>query len=106
VHDRDGGQKLLTGELKGDLPRLAVVWADAAYTGHGSRNGLGESGGWHVEVHRHPDRQLWRYGLEQKARGFLVLPRWWVVERTVAWLDQARGASPRTTRGCRKPRWS
>lgn len=45
MHDRDGGQKLLTGELKEDLPRLAVVWADAAYTGHGSRNGLGESGG-------------------------------------------------------------
>ncbi len=36
------------------------------------------------------DRQLWRYGLKEKPRGFLVLPRRWVVERTFAWLGQAR----------------
>jgi transposase len=41
-------------------------------------------------VPRHPDRQLWRYGLEEKPRGFGVLPRRWVVERTFAWLGQAR----------------
>ena len=46
--------------------------------------------GWRVEVPRHPDRQLWRYGLEEKPRGFQVLPRRWVVERTFAWLGQAR----------------
>jgi putative transposase len=39
-----------------------------------------------VEVPHHRDRQLWRYGLEKKPRGFLVLPRRWVVERTFAWL--------------------
>ncbi len=39
---------------------------------------------------RHPDRQLWRYGLEKKPRGFRVLPRRWVVERTFSWLGQAR----------------
>ena len=34
---------------------------------------------------------LWRYGLEEKPRrGFLLLPRRWVVERTFAWLGQAR----------------
>jgi transposase len=32
-----------------------------------------------VEVAHHPDRQFfWRYGLEEKPRGFLVLPRRWV----------------------------
>jgi transposase len=41
-------------------------------------------------VPRHRDRQLWRYGLEEKPRGSLVLPRRWVVERTFAWLGQAR----------------
>ncbi len=46
--------------------------------------------GWRVEVPRHPDRQLWRYGLEEKPRGFQVLRRRWVVERTFAWLGQAR----------------
>jgi transposase len=49
-----------------------------------------EERGWRVEVPHHPDRHLWRYGLEEKSRGFLVLPRRWVVERTFAWLGQAR----------------
>lgn len=46
--------------------------------------------GWRAEVPRHPDRRLWRRGLEEKPRGFSVLPRRWVVERTFAWLGQAR----------------
>ena len=36
------------------------------------------------------DRQLWRYGLEEKPRGFQMLPRRWVVERTFAWLGLSR----------------
>jgi putative transposase len=47
--------------------------------------------GWRVEVpYHHQDRQLWRYGLEEKPRGFRVLTRRWVVERTFAWLGKAR----------------
>jgi hypothetical protein len=37
--------------------------------------------------------ELWRYGLEEKPRGFVVLPWRWVVERTFAWLGQARRLS-------------
>ncbi len=43
-----------------------------------------------VEVPYHRDRQLWRYGLEEKPRGFRVLPRRWVVERTFAWMELSR----------------
>ena len=43
-----------------------------------------------MEVPRHPDRQLWRYGLEEKPRGFQILPRRCAVERTFALLGQAR----------------
>lgn len=89
LHDRDGAQELLDKGLKEELPRLAVVWADAAYTGR-FREWMRNERGWRVEVPRHPDRQLWRYGLEEKPRGFQVLPRRWVVERTFAWLGQAR----------------
>ena len=32
--------------------------------------------------------------------GFLVLPRRWVVERTLSWIDQQRRMSLGTTRGC------
>ena len=85
-HDRDGAQRLLADRLKEELPRLAIVWADAAYMGR-----LRNERGWCLEVPRHPDRQLWRYGLEEKPRGFQVLPpRRWVIEKTFAWLGQAR----------------
>jgi putative transposase len=89
LHDRDGGRELLSDELQEELPRLAVLWADAAYAGR-FREWVGQERGWRVEVPHHPDRQLWRYGLEEKPRGFRVLPRRWVVERTFSWLGQAR----------------
>jgi putative transposase len=43
-----------------------------------------------VEVPHHRDRQLWRYGLEEKPRGFGVLPSRWVAGRTFAWLGLSR----------------
>ena len=89
LHDRDGAQRLLSDELKWELPRMELLWADGAYT-RGFREWALRERGWRVEVPHHPDRQLWRYGLEEKPRGFLVLPRRWVVERTFAWLGQAR----------------
>ena len=58
LHDRDGGQRLLNDELAEKLPRLAVVWADAAYTGR-FRSWVRDERGWRVEVPRHPDRRHW-----------------------------------------------
>jgi putative transposase len=85
--DRDGGRRLLEdGE---QFTRMDLVWADGAYTG-GLREWLGRRLGWRLEVPHHTDRQLWRYGLEEKPRGFQVLPRRWVVERTFAWLGLSR----------------
>jgi putative transposase len=69
------------------------VWADQGYTG-AFAGWLLQSRGWHLQVVRHPERQLWRYGLEEKpAHTFRVLPRRWVVERTFAWLGQSRRLS-------------
>jgi putative transposase len=89
LHDREGAQRLLTDELKESLPRLELLWADGAYT-RGFRRWAEEERGWQVKVPRHRARQLWRYGLEEKPRGFMVLPRRSVVERTFAWLGHAR----------------
>ena len=93
LHDRDSARTLLTDELKEKLSRLELVWADGAYT-KSFREWAEEERGWRVEVPRHPDRQLWRYGLKEKPHGFLVLllvlPRRWVIERTFEWLGHAR----------------
>jgi hypothetical protein len=44
-----------------------------------------------------PDGPLWQKLMPPK--GFVVLPRRWVVERTIAWIDQNRRMSLGTTRG-------
>ncbi len=90
--DRDGGRQLLAADLQRELPGLELVWADGAYT-RGFREWARDERGWRVEVPYHRDRQLWRYGLQEKPRGFQVLPRRWVVERTFAWLSQTRRLS-------------
>jgi putative transposase len=48
LHDRDGARELLTDELKENLPRLELLWADGAYTRVGSAGGPKRSGdgGW------------------------------------------------------------
>jgi putative transposase len=63
VPDRAGAQVLLGATAEGGaLPRLDLVWADAAYAG-AFADRLHADRGWRLEVPRHPDRQLWRYGL-------------------------------------------
>ena len=71
---------------------MELVWADGAYTG-GFGEWLRRQFGWRMEVPHHRNRQLWRYELEEKPRGFQVLPRRWVVERTFAWLGLSRRLS-------------
>jgi putative transposase len=93
LHDREGARLLVETAQVSELPRMALVWADQGYTG-AFAHWLHETRGWHLEVVRHPERQLWRYGLEEKPRGvFQVLPRRWIVERTFAWLGQSRRLS-------------
>lgn len=92
LHDRDGGRRLLSEEPRPELPRVGLVWADGAYTAEFCKWAELELG-WRVEVPYHRNRQMWRYGLEEKPRGFQVLPRRWVVERTFAWLSQVRRLS-------------
>ena len=71
---------------------MELLWADGAYTG-GFHEWLSRQLGWRMEMQHHPDRQLWRYELEEKPRGFQVLPRRWVVERTFAWPGLSRRLS-------------
>jgi putative transposase len=89
LHDRLGAQLLVGRAGEDGLPRLELVWADGAYAGTFTR-WLEAERGWRVEVPKHRDRHLWRYGLEDKPKGFQVIPRRWVVERTFAWLSRSR----------------
>jgi putative transposase len=77
VQDRDG-VKLVLARLKGRSPRLRLIWADAAY--EAAVGWAREFAGWILQLVRKPEDQ----------KGFVVLPRRWVVERTFAWLMNSR----------------
>lgn len=81
IQDRDGA-KLVLAKLRGRLPRLRLIWADAGYAGRLVT--------W-VQV-----QTGWRLAIVRRPRGrqrFAVLPRRWVVERTFGWLGRSRRLS-------------
>ena len=81
VQDRDGA-KLLFQRLGGACKKLRLVWVDGGYRG--------QLLDWVLD-HCHFRLQLVLRADDQK--GFLVLPRRWVVERTFAWLTHHRRLS-------------
>jgi putative transposase len=81
VQDRDGA-KLVLSKLLGQFPRLKLIWADGAYGGQlvGWAYLLG---GWLIAVVKRT----------MNSHSFEVLPRRWVVERTLGWLGRNRRLS-------------
>lgn len=81
VQDRDGAKRVLAG-LAGRAPRLRHLWADGAYAG-GLVDWVATACGWALEiVQRAAD-----------AVGFVVIPKRWIVERTLGWLGRSRRLS-------------
>ncbi len=79
VQDRDGAV-LVIDAIHDLFPWLRHLFADGAYAGEKLRQALAKFGRWTVEIVKRSDR----------AAGFAVLPRRWVVERTLAWLNRNR----------------
>jgi transposase len=79
VQERAGARCLLAG-LKALVPRLKKIFSDGAYSGEELARWCEEEGGWHLEV---VERDL-------QSKGFEVLPKRWVVERTFGWLSRNR----------------
>ena len=79
VQDRDGAPDLLAS-VRHVFPWLRHVFADAGYAGDKLRGALEKLGDWTIEIIRRSD----------PAKGFVLLPRRWVVERTFAWLNRNR----------------
>ena len=76
--DRFGAMRLLE-RVQGCLPRLALIWADAGYSGAPFEAFVCEHGCRLEIVHK-----------QEGQRGFQVLRRRWVVERTFGWLMKSR----------------
>jgi putative transposase len=85
VQDRDGAA-LVLDQIDEPLSQLELIWADGGYAGD-------KLAGWMVE--RFGERRL-RLEIVRRSdtqKGFVVLPRRWVVERTFGWLNNFRRLS-------------
>ncbi len=97
VTDRVGGQQLLEamGDLAQTFPRLRHLWVDSAYQGS-FKDWVEQTLGWTVEVVKRPSRWVWVPTDQEPPevpRGFQVLRRRWVIERTFGWLGRWRRTS-------------
>lgn len=79
VQDRDGAVLVLKRILK-RWPWLRYLFADAGYAGPKLKGALTKIGKFTLEIVKRPEG----------AKGFELLPRRWVVERTFAWLGRCR----------------
>ena len=79
VQDRDGAPSVLSS-IRSLYPWLRHVFADGGYAGDKLRKALKGKGEWTIEIVKRSD----------VAKGFVLLPRRWVVERTFAWIGRCR----------------
>ena len=112
--DQDGIKTLLQ-RADEHFPRLKHLWVDAGYRGE---DWVQKTLRWSVELVERPKKLVpeevlmkwakewakegvavdWRKLLPPK--GYVVLPRRWVVERTIAWIEQQRRMSKDYERLC------
>jgi transposase len=79
LQDRDGGV-LLMASLFGMFPFLLKLYADSGYQGPKFQHGLSQvCQQVSVEIVKRSD-----------TGRFVVLPKRWIVERTIAWLNRCR----------------
>jgi putative transposase len=81
VQDRDGA-RLLLSRLSGACKKLRLIWVDGGYRG--------QLLDWVVAHCRFRLQVVLR---PEEQKGFAVLPRRWVVERTFSWLNHYRRLS-------------
>jgi transposase len=79
IQDRDGAP-LLLATMRRAFPWLRHIFADGGYAGGKLQQALAKVGTWTIEIVRRSDT----------AKAFELVPRRWVVERTIAWLNRNR----------------
>jgi transposase len=79
VQDRDGAPLVLDRRTRRLFPFVARVFADAGYQGPKAAAAVAKSGAWMLEIVKRCE-----------LHRFVVLPKRWIVERTLAWISRNR----------------
>jgi transposase len=79
VQDRDGARLVLDRRTRRFFPFIERIFADAGYQGPKMAAAVAQTGTWKIEVVKRDEQHR-----------FLVLPKRWIVERTLAWISHYR----------------
>jgi transposase len=89
VQDRDGAEPLLRQARK-LFPFVERIIGDAGYKGPKMAAAVARTGHWTIEILRRCDRHR-----------FVLLPKRWIVERTIGWISRNRRLARDFERHCR-----
>jgi len=78
IQDRDGAEPLLR-QARRQFPFIARIIGDAGYQGPKMAAAVQRTGPWEMQIIRRCDQ-----------RRFVVLPKRWIVERTIGWISHHR----------------
>ena len=80
IQDRDGAALVLDHRTRALFPFVRAIFADAGYQGPRAASAARCSGRWRLHIVRRA----------KGTKGFVVLPKRWIVERTISWLNRCR----------------
>jgi len=79
VQDRDGARLVLDRRTRRLFPFIERIFADAGYQGPALAAAVAKTGTWVLEIVK-----------RNELHRFVILPKRWIVERTLAWISRNR----------------
>ena len=79
LQDRDGAPLVLDRRTRRLFPFIERIFADAGYQGPKLARAVAATGTWAIEIVK-----------RNELHRFVVLPKRWIVERTLAWISRNR----------------
>ena len=76
IQDRDGVELVLDEKTRALWPFIVKIFADAGYQGARAALAAAKTGSWIIEIVKRTE-----------LHKFVVLPKRWIVERTLAWIS-------------------
>jgi transposase len=80
IQDRDGVALVLDQRTRRLFPFIERVFADGGYQGPKAAKAAAQTGTWIIDIVKRLDTAI----------GFEVVPKRWIVERTLAWISRCR----------------